>query len=68
MKGMTIAVCNISGFKFYPIFDESGEVIGTKVVFLSESDFGGALPKWFTSHFTPKGIHDFYDDMVKLAK
>jgi hypothetical protein len=36
VKGLALAKTNLSGFKFYPILNDSGEVVGTRVVFLSE--------------------------------
>lgn len=41
-----MAINNISAFKFYPILNEQGETIGTRTIFVNESDFGGVVPKW----------------------
>jgi hypothetical protein len=43
---MEKAINNISAFKFYPVLNEQGETIGTRTVFVNESDFGGVVPKW----------------------
>ncbi len=47
IRGVAHASTNISGFKWSPVLDSAGEVVGTSVVFLNESDFGGSMPKWF---------------------
>jgi hypothetical protein len=33
VKGMSDAFCNISGFKFTPVHDQEGKIVGTSVVF-----------------------------------
>jgi hypothetical protein len=43
---MEKAINNISAFKFYPVLNEQGETIGTRTIFVNESDFGGVVPKW----------------------
>ena len=48
--GLTRAFCMMSGAKFedirYPSSPET--VVGTKITFINESDFGGSVPKWIT--------------------
>lgn len=44
------------------------DIIGTRVVFLNESDFGGSMPKWFLQKFTPFGVHEFYEDLLREVK
>jgi hypothetical protein len=47
LKGIELAVNNISAFKFYPIYNEDQTlIIGTHTIFVNESDFGGSIPKW----------------------
>ena len=70
-KGFSIAHCNISGFKFAPVYeteDSSSKIIGTSMVFMSESDFGGSMPKWFIQKFTPGGLYDFYEELIAATK
>ena len=57
----------ISGMKFSPVI-HNNETVGTHVVFVSQSDFGGSIPKWMTQRVAPNAIHEFYDDVVKVAK
>lgn len=69
VEGLEVGESIISGFKFDPIYDsQSEQIIGTSVVFVSEQDFGGTFPKWFTKKFSPKAIHDFYDEVVLAAR
>jgi hypothetical protein len=69
-KGFSIAHCNISGFKFSPFYDKNDTslITGTSVVFMSESDFGGSMPKWFLQKFTPGGLFDFYEDLIDKTR
>ena len=69
-KGYSIAHCNISGFKFAPVYDtqDPTKIVGTSVVFMSESDFGGSMPKWFIQKFTPGGLYDFYEELISATK
>ena len=50
LKGLELAVNVISAMKFIPVYkdpeDETSEIIGTRTIFASESDFGGSVPKW----------------------
>ena len=49
-KGLELAVNVMSAMKFIPVYkdpeDETSEIIGTKTIFVNESDFGGHVPKW----------------------
>lgn len=64
------AVNNISAMKFFPIFDpvDKEKIIGTKTIFVNESDFGGSIPKWLVQKFVPKSIHELFDDVVITTK
>ena len=69
VKGLAQANTNMSGFKFFPVMNEANtEIVGTRVYFLNESDFGGSMPKWFLQKFTPGGIHEFYEDLIREVK
>ena len=65
---LELAINNISAFKFYPILNEQGETIGTRTIFVNESDFGGVVPKWIVQFLIPKTLHELFDDVVTLAK
>jgi hypothetical protein len=65
---MEKAINNISAFKFYPVLNEQGETIGTRTIFINESDFGGVVPKWIVQFLIPKTLHELFDDVVTLAK
>ena len=69
-KKYSIAHCNISGFKFAPVYDthDANLIVGTSVVFMSESDFGGSMPKWFIQKFTPGGLFDSYESLIAATK
>ncbi len=69
-KKYSIAHCNISGFKFAPVYDtqDANLIVGTSVVFMSESDFGGSMPKWFIQKFTPGGLFDSYEGLIASTK
>ena len=67
VKGLTLAKSTISGMKFTPVL-QNDQIVGTHVVFVSQSDFGGSIPKWMTQRVAPTAIHEFYDDVVKVAK
>jgi len=63
-----LAFCNISGLKFTPITDYAGSIIGTSVVFVSESDFAGSIPKWITQKFAPPALNDYLEETVVNIK
>ena len=65
---MEKAINNISAFKFYPVLNDQGETIGTRTIFVNESDFGGVVPKWIVQFLIPKTLHELFDDVVTLAK
>ena len=50
MRGLELAVNVLSAMKFIPVYqdpeDETSEIIGTRTIFVNESDFGGSVPKW----------------------
>ena len=56
----------MAGHLFEPLYDplDCKKVIGTSVVFVSESDFGGSVPKWLIQKLAPQGLSDFYEDLV----
>jgi hypothetical protein len=70
LQDVTVAFCLISGHKYTPIFDEQdkSKVIGTHIIFVSESDFGGSIPKWIITKFAPPSLSEFYDDVIKQIK
>ena len=43
-------------------------VIGTKIFFVNESDFGGSVPKWLTQKFAPSALNDYYTDVIEAAR
>ena len=61
------AINYMSGMRFSPVV-EGGKVVGTQSVFVSESDFGGSVPKLLIRQMAAKGVHDFFDDCVKAAR
>lgn len=68
IKDLCLAINILSGVQFLPLYDSQNKVIGTKAVMLSQSDFGGSLAKWIVQKFTPKGLHEFFDEIVKYVK
>jgi hypothetical protein len=72
LKGMELAVNNISAFKFFPIYETSGDpaspIIGSQTIFVNESDFGGSIPKWLVQKLVPMSIHDLFEDVVVATK
>ena len=70
VKGLSFAYSTISGFKFIPVYDpkDSTKVVGTSVIFLNQSDFGGSFPKWVLQKFAPAGICEFYEDLLNEAR
>ena len=68
---MELAVNNISAFKFFPIHekpeDPTTPVIGTRTIFVNESDFGGSIPKWLVQKLVPRSIHDLFEDVVNAT-
>ena len=47
---------------------DPNKVIGTKITFVNESDFGGSFPKWIIQKFSPPGLNDFYEDLINDVK
>ena len=60
------AINYMSGMRFTPVM-EGDKVVGTHSVFVSESDFGGSIPKLLIRQKAAKGVHDFFEDCVKGA-
>lgn len=54
----------MTAFKFEEVCDEHGVPHGTRVVFVSWSDFGGSVPKSLVQRVAPKEICVFYDEIV----
>lgn len=51
-----------------PLTDLNKKVIGTRIFYLNQSDFGGSVPKWIARQFVPKAVEDTYDALIKAAK
>ena len=68
LGGLTVAHQLLSGHWIKPIYDNQQNIIGTSAFFVSESSFGGAVPKWIINKFAPPAIIQYYDDIVKAAK
>ena len=70
LDGFTLAFCNITGLLFTPMVDpsDSQKVIGTNMVFVSESDFGGNVPKWITQKFAPSSLSEFCEEAAVNAR
>jgi hypothetical protein len=47
---------------------DPAKAIGTKIIFVNESDFGGSFPKWIIQKFSPPGLNDFYEDLITDVK
>jgi hypothetical protein len=62
-----LAITALSGHYFEPLYDplDCKKIIGTSVVFVNESDFGGSVPKYLTQKMAGPGISDFYEDLLK---
>ncbi len=50
LKGLEIATNILSAMIFLPVYedpsDETSKIIGTRTIFVNESDFGGSIPIW----------------------
>lgn len=44
LKDSALAHAVISGHWYMPLLDDSNKLIGTKIFYLSKSDFGGKVP------------------------
>lgn len=66
--GAAMAKSVISGHWWMPICDLNKQVIGTRVFYLNQSDFGGSVPKWLARQFVPKAVQDTYDSLIKAAR
>ena len=69
-EGKTPADNRFSGHQYTPIYDllDPSKVVGTRVTFVNESDFGGSFPKWILQKFAPPGLNDFYEDLINDVK
>jgi hypothetical protein len=72
LRGLEIAVNVLSAMQFTPVYkdplDETSEIIGTRTIFVNESDFGGSIPKWLVQKFLPKSMHEMYEDVVATTR
>jgi hypothetical protein len=72
LRGLEIAVNILSAMKFFPVYkdplDETSEIIGTRTIFVNESDFGGSVPTWLVQKFLPKSIHEMFEDVVVATR
>lgn len=68
--GLEFANNILTGYKFKPIYSTEvpGKVVGTHLVFASESDFGGSVPKILMQKVAPKALHELIEEVVKLAR
>jgi hypothetical protein len=59
----------MSGMRFFPIYDplDASNVIGTHSFFVSQSDFGGSIPKWLVNKMAAGGVHEFFDACITGA-
>jgi hypothetical protein len=46
LKGLQLAFTKINAFQYLPLFSDQNELIGTRTVFMNQTDFGGSVPKW----------------------
>ena len=67
LEGSALAKTVISGHWWMPIYDSLNNLVGTKAVYLNQSDFGGNIPKWLQAQFAPKAIIETYDALIKAA-
>jgi len=68
VTSMAHAITVFSAFKFEPVHDAAGKVIGTKTILISVSEFGGTIPKFLVKKHTPKELNEFVEDMVIAGK
>ena len=68
LEGSALAHAVISGHWYMPLIDETtGNAVGTKIFYLSQSDFGGKVPGWLVRTFAPKAVRDTFDALIKAA-
>jgi len=68
-KNIEFARNILSGFKFSHLTDPlTKRVIGTHILFVSESDFGGSVPKMLMLSIAPRAIHDMIEDLIPHAR
>ena len=69
-EGKTPANNRFSGHWYQPLLDplDPTKVLGTKIIFVNESDFGGSFPKWIVQKLAPPGLNDFYEDLISDVK
>ena len=46
LKGLQLAFSKINAFQYLPLYSDKNELIGTRTVFMNQTDFGGSVPKW----------------------
>ncbi len=68
--GLEFANNILTGYKFNPIYSkvDPSQVVGTHLVFASESDFGGSVPKVLMQKVAPKALHELVEEVAKLAR
>jgi hypothetical protein len=67
LEGSALAKTVISGHWWIPIYDSLGNLVGTKAIYVNQSDFGGNIPKWLQAQFAPRAIIETYDALIKAA-
>ena len=69
-KNYIVSVTFISGYQFTPIYDDKdpSKIVGTHVIQVAESNFGGNMPGWMVRKGQPKGMIDGYDKLIEDIK
>jgi hypothetical protein len=69
-EGKIPANNRFSGHLYQPLYDliDPNKVIGTRIIFVNESDFGGSFPKWLLKKFAPSGVNEFYEDLLTSVR
>ena len=69
-KSYIVSVTYISGYQFNPIYDDKDptKIVGTHVIQVAESNFGGSMPAWMVKKGQPKGMIEGYDKLIEDIK
>lgn len=69
-KNYIVGLTYITSYQFNPVFDEKDptKVIGTHMIQVVESNFGGNMPGWMVKKGQPKGIMEGYDKLIEDVK
>jgi hypothetical protein len=65
-KDYILAITHISGYQFNPVYNEQDntKVIGTHIIQLAESSFGGGMPQWMVRKGQPKGMIEGHEKLL----